>query len=150
MIMFCAGWVALSGVTAWPAAHPRSSAGAFDGGRCAPAWRAVPAPNPGVSNVLYAVDALSGKEVWAVGAQTNDGATFATLVDHFDGTRWRIVRSPNAASDQNVLFGVAALAADDVWAVGRIGAPFAERVRALIEHYDGTSWKSRGLLATRF
>jgi hypothetical protein len=121
-------------------AHAASTA-SVDGGQCAPAWRAVPVPDPELSNVLYGVGAVSGTDVWAVGAQTKDGATFTTLVDHFDGTGWRVVPSPNAASDQNVLFGVAALAADDVWAVGRIGGVGAERAQALIEHYDGTSWQ---------
>ena len=117
------------------------TAASVDGGRCAPAWRAVPAPDPGVSNVLFGVGAVSGTNIWAVGSQTKDGVVFTTLVDHFDGTRWVVVPSPNTASDQNVLSGVAAVAADDVWAVGRIGGVGAERAQALIEHYDGTSWQ---------
>jgi len=101
----------------------------------------VPAPDPGVSNVLFGAAASSGQVIWAVGSQTKDGTRLTTLVDHFDGTRWRVVPSPNTARDENDLFGVAALAPNDVWAVGRTGTPFATRTLPLIEHYDGTSWK---------
>jgi hypothetical protein len=110
-------------------------------GRCAPAWRAVPAPDPGLANVLFGAGAASGRDVWAVGSQTKDGRTLITLADHFDGTRWRVVPSPNTVRGENDLFGVAALAANDVWAVGRTGTPFVTRTRPLIEHYNGTSWK---------
>ena len=138
-----AGLTAAAGTpAAAPAAHRYAVRVApAGGGRCAPAWRAVVAPDPGVANVLFGAAALSRRDAWAVGSQTKDGKTLITLADHFDGTRWRLVPSPNTASSENDLFGVAALAANDVWAVGRIGTPFVTRTLPLIEHYNGTSWK---------
>jgi hypothetical protein len=107
---------------------------------CAPVWQAVPAPDPGVSNALFGVDGRSPRDVWAVGSQTADGTTFETLVDHFDGTAWSMVPSPNAVDGENVLFAVASITPDDVWAVGRAQSMTVPRVRGLIEHFDGTSW----------
>jgi hypothetical protein len=48
---------------------------------------------------------------------------------------WQIVPSPNGGEpdDQNILYGVSALASDDVWAVG------SSRL-ALAMHWDGTEW----------
>jgi hypothetical protein len=109
-------------------------------GVCAPLWRSVAAPDPGVSNALLAVDVRAAHDAWAVGAQSPDGVTLSTLIDHYDGKQWRAVVSPNAVGQENVLQGVHAIAANDVWAVGRVGVPFATRVRALIEHYDGSTW----------
>jgi hypothetical protein len=54
-----------------------------------------------------------------------------TLIEHWDGTSWRVVPSPN--SDVAFLKGIAAVAANDVWAVG-------DGAGTLIEHWDGTSW----------
>ena len=136
-----AGLTTAAGTPAAQQAYAARAAAPAGSGQCAPAWRAVPAPDPGVSNVLFGVGALSGRDVWAVGSQTKDGTTLTTLVDHFDATGWRVVPSPNTAREENDLFGVAALAANDVWAVGRTGTPFVTQTRPLIEHYDGTSWK---------
>ena len=44
-------------------------------------------------------------------------STSKTLID-FNGSRWTIVPSPNVGAGNNVLTGVGAHAADDVWAVG--------------------------------
>jgi hypothetical protein len=41
----------------------------------------------------------------------------------------------------NYLNGVAAVAADDVWAVGAYGARPGSRTRTLAEHWDGSSWR---------
>ncbi|HKP53289.1 MAG TPA: PQQ-dependent sugar dehydrogenase [Chloroflexia bacterium] len=45
-----------------------------------------------------------------------------------------IITSPNVIQDANSLKAVAAVSANDVWAVGSVG------FQALIEHWDGTAW----------
>jgi hypothetical protein len=64
---------------------------------------------------------------------------------HYDGTRWRLVESPNldtAQLSQNILRGVAALSPTDVWAVGifsdRRVTNFQHRTFAL--HWNGSGW----------
>src|SRR5215469_8327574 len=44
---------------------------------------------------------------------------------HWDGTQWSIVPSPNPGAFINELSGVAAISANDVWAVGIYGGPDA-------------------------
>ena len=39
-------------------------------------------------------------------------------VEHWNGTSWAIVPSPNMGTGNNHLNGVAAVSASDVWAVG--------------------------------
>jgi hypothetical protein len=62
------------------------------------------------------------------------------LTLHWDGTRWNIVPSPNSEAGNNALDGVAAVAANDVWAVGTSGGVGGPDWQALIEHWNGTNW----------
>jgi hypothetical protein len=60
---------------------------------------------------------------------------------HWDGTRWLDVPTPDTS--KGALLAVAALAADDVWAVGVHGSgAFLDTgpVRGLIEHWNGSRW----------
>jgi len=89
-----------------------------------------------------AVSADAPNDIWAVGYSGN-----VTFSEHFDGTNWALVRTPNVGSGPNSLGGVAALAANDVWAVGYSTASlkpppnhYDVPTKTLIEHYDGTSW----------
>jgi len=103
-------------------------------------WSVVSTPKTGSNfNYLNGVAALSANDVWAVGAYFNGSGFRKTLIEQWDGTKWSKVLSPNVGSDNNVLFGVAPISANDVWAVGghrtRLGT-----YQTLIEHWDGTSW----------
>ena len=55
------------------------------------------------------------------------------------GGAWEVVASPNTGSPNNYLFGVAAIASNDVWAVGAYGE-LGTTAQQLIEHWDGASW----------
>src|SRR5215467_9326066 len=48
------------------------------------------------------------------------------------------VPSPNAGSGANALFGVSAIASNDVWAVGEFSSVSAGQT--LVEHWNGVSW----------
>jgi hypothetical protein len=97
-------------------------------------WTVVNAPGTGP---LMGVDALSAKNVWAVGS--TGGAKPRTLVEHWDGKHWKIVASPNASNVANVFRSVAGLAKKDVWAVGNSDPN--NQIKSLIEHWDGKHWK---------
>jgi hypothetical protein len=89
-----------------------------------------------VSNFLYGTSPSSPTDVWAVGQYfSNDRHT---LIEHWDGTAWTIVPSPNAGKGDE-LRAVSALSSTDVWAVGDYdkGNP---KLFTLIEHWDGTAW----------
>src|SRR5688572_3895009 len=55
------------------------------------------------------------------------------------GLEWRVVTSPNVASQPNTLRAVAAASTDDVWAVGYTGTLFGAS-QALSMRWNGTSW----------
>jgi hypothetical protein len=54
------------------------------------------------------------------------------------GSGWQRVPSPNPKEVHDFFNAVAAVAPDDVWAVG--GRSDLQRQHTLIEHWDGTSW----------
>ena len=53
---------------------------------------------------------------------------------------WSVVPSPNTGSPNNYVFGVAAIASNDVWAVGAYGV-LGISAKQVIEHWDGTNWR---------
>jgi hypothetical protein len=74
-----------------------------------------------------------------VGSGRNGQGAFHTLALHFDGFEWSVVPTVNPGSTGNVLYGVSAVSANDVWAVGqKIGDAGPDQ--ALVEHWNGFSW----------
>ncbi|HZI59906.1 MAG TPA: fibronectin type III domain-containing protein [Pyrinomonadaceae bacterium] len=107
-------------------------------------WSIVPSPNPpaDIISQLHSVSAVSANDVWAVGSSHNGGAPARTLIQHWDGTQWSIVSSPSPDSQLNELHGVAALSANNVWAVGYRGGTRNETpLETLILHWDGANWR---------
>ena len=94
-------------------------------------WQVVPSPNPSGSIVtsLYGVAARSDRDVWAVGSSARLNETSQTLIEHWNGSQWQIVTSPNL-SGSNSLTSVTIISARNVWAVG-----------SLIEHWNGQTWQ---------
>jgi len=104
-------------------------------------------PNVGTgNNQLNAVLALASNNVWAVGFSTPTAAQQSqsqTLIEHFDGTSWSVVPSPNVGSNDsqvNKLVGLTANSPDDIWAFGSFISPDGLRTMTLVLHWDGTSW----------
>lgn len=86
-------------------------------------WRVVPSPNgPHAGNALLNVIAFGPDDVWAAGYSYDDlEVTAQTLMAHWDGTSWRLVKTPNPGPDYNVLDGLAGLDAKHLWAIGAAG-----------------------------
>ena len=100
------------------------------------AWSIVPTPNLHIGGTfLESVSSDATNDVWAVGASERVRSSYNTFVEHWDGTQWNIISSPNVGTN-DVLYGVAALAPDNVWAVGE----YNNGDNVLIEHWDGTQW----------
>jgi hypothetical protein len=104
-------------------------------------WSIIPSPSPGTArlNTLCAVAANSTNDVWAVGSLTNRGEFAQTLVEHWDGTSWNVIPSANVPNTNNELYGVVALAPNNVWAVGYWGNA-ASGFSTLVEHWNGSTW----------
>lgn len=100
-------------------------------------WQVVASPNAGrQANSLSSVAAVGDNDVWAVGWAFNPQLNaYRTVTEHWNGTRWSLVRSPNATNGYNFLNGVAVVASNDVWAVGNDGS-----LATLAIHWDGASW----------
>lgn len=107
------------------------------------AWQVVSTPNVTWGyNELFGVAGSTPSDAWAVGyANRGNYGTERTLVLHWNGSAWGVVRSPNVGSKANILHAVAVAAPDDVWAVGRGNSSSLQSGRALIEHWDGTAWR---------
>ncbi len=96
-------------------------------------------------NMLSSVTAISTNDAWAVGRSnsppTAQPISSRTFIEHWDGKNWHVVPSPNRADDNSSLSGVAAVSANDVWAVGMSFHGRSSRSSIpLVEHWDGKSW----------
>jgi hypothetical protein len=109
-------------------------------------WSVVESPNPSgaYESFLNAIAVVSPADIWAVGYSVgNNLQTYQVpLIEHYDGQSWTIVPSPfPAPSDYNALYGLTAISANDVWAVGYANEnTHGQNGEALIEHWDGTQW----------
>lgn len=98
-------------------------------------------------NSLEGMTTISENDAWAVGYSFNaplvpqDMRAFTT---HWDGKSWRVVPSANRNGKKTALEAVAAVSANDVWAVGYSYASLpgsAQSDQTLIEHWDGKTWR---------
>jgi hypothetical protein len=106
---------------------------------CDPNWTLVSSPNfDSHGNGLNAVAVISANDVWAVGYYLNDAGTAQTLIEHWNGSTWSVVYSPNSGQGANVLKGVAAVSSSDVWAVGYSTNTIGGTRGTLVEHWSGT------------
>ncbi|MFL5625233.1 MAG: hypothetical protein ACJ788_06505 [Ktedonobacteraceae bacterium] len=110
----------------------------FDGS----SWSVVPSPNPqggsGYYNELSAISAVSANNIYAVGYYSGS-SPYQTLIEHFDGSKWSIVPSPNVRTANDYLSGVVAISANNIYAVG--GSFTLDSVgKTLIEHFNGSKW----------
>ena len=121
-------------------------------------WTVVPSPSPGAakggSDILNGVVAFAPNDVWAAGTSMPgptppppllDTPTI-TLIEHFDGTNWRVVPSPSVGPhsqfQSNQLWGITAVSANDIWAFGSyFAADGSEQQSTLVLHWNGTIWK---------
>src|SRR5450759_2033338 len=103
-------------------------------------WKTVAHPNPSTtSNFLYHVVALSGSDVWAVGRYTDSNFNQLTLIEHWNGTTWKVVASPNPSASFNTLSSITAISANNIWAVGFSVDTNGFR-KTLVEHWNGRQW----------
>ncbi|HZD00938.1 MAG TPA: hypothetical protein VFA46_12330 [Actinomycetes bacterium] len=105
-------------------------------------WTIVPSPNgDGVHSQLNGLAVLSPTDAWAVGSTIHPPFSGRTLVQHWDGTSWTIVPSPNP-SERGIgsnLLDIAAASATQLWAVGDYDQGDGV-MRTLTERWDGTAW----------
>ena len=77
---------------------------------------------------------VSPTDVWAVG-----GGGGGQLIEHFNGTSWSVVASPDAGDD-GTLVSISAANANDIFAVGSVGE--GEHPSAAALQFNGTTWSA--------
>jgi hypothetical protein len=105
-------------------------------------WKIQPSENPGGTgedNHISDVAATSPTNAWAVGSYYN-GTADQTLIEHWNGTEWKVQASVNlgGSANDNDLYGVAATSPTNAWAVGSYFN--GTTIQTLIEHWNGKSW----------
>lgn len=104
-------------------------------------WKVQPSPGRHGSDSrgqLAAVASASTKSIWAVGYFLTSTGGEQTLIEHWNGSRWRVDPSPNPSSDYNQLLGVAAVSSTEAWGVGDYFTP--NGYRTFIAHSNGHAW----------
>jgi hypothetical protein len=104
-------------------------------------WRQVPMKLD-TAGRLDGLAAQSARNAWAVGTTypSNDASEPLTL--HWNGHQWARVPAAGVPGFAYIsLIGVAVRSATDAWAVGEAQAPSSQRLRPVIEHWDGRHWK---------
>lgn len=103
---------------------------------CSSGWYVAPQPDPPYADRLVAAGGSAWDDLWAVGVRFPGpgGTDREALLEHWDGEQWEVV--PDAGLGPGAgLHAIAAVASDDVWAVG------SRRDRPLMEHWNGRRWE---------
>ena len=106
-------------------------------------WKTVQTNAPRSEGSFSAVSATATDDVWAVGADNFNTYPSVTLIEHWNGTQWSRISSPNPAGEYQEVFlnGVAALAPENVVAVGWFWELPDGKLKTLVEQWDGMQWK---------
>jgi hypothetical protein len=131
--------LALAALFVTPGPAGAAAAGAAAAGDAAPpcrSWTSTLPPSPGAGeNEFFGVTVLSTCNVWAVGAYRMTATSpLLSLAEHWNGTAWKVVPTPNPGTSTNFIRAVSAFSASNVWAVGHADGS------TLILHWNGTAW----------
>ncbi len=117
-----------------PLATPAGAAGS--------GWTIIPSANanPSQLNSLGRVSCVTASDCWAVGSVGIGSFNSTTLAEHWNGSAWSIVPTPNpSTSTLNVLSGVDCVSSVDCWATG-LGNGTSTTDQTLAEHWNGSAW----------
>jgi hypothetical protein len=108
------------------------------------AWSPAAVPSPaGVVAELEAVRCTKASDCWAVGVNRSSTSTVLNQVLHWNGRRWRLVRTPQPAGTSSTSFNdlndVACTSATSCWAVGEYARYRAFDVNQVL-HWNGRRW----------
>jgi hypothetical protein len=110
------------------------------------AWQASSMALPKVSRIptIRGVVAFSRTDGWAVGSTgLASNSEHRTLIEHWNGSTWTIVPSPNPSggiAGNDELDAVDGVSPTDIWVVGDHFSSNVDKITLLFEHFNGTSW----------
>jgi len=90
---------------------------------------------PPVNGVLTSVASISRTDAWAVGWRQDGTNGDFSLIEHWDGTGWRVVPGAHDDAEYPILRDIAAVSSTDIWAVG------SDAAGPMAEHWDGVAWR---------
>jgi hypothetical protein len=99
------------------------------------AWSIV--TSPATVPQLGSVSAASATDIWATGAAIDTSGSIpvnVTRTEHWNGTAWSVVASPNGSAGDTILGGVSALPSGEAWAAGTIGSATTGAGAFIIHH----------------
>jgi len=105
-------------------------------------WSTVtmPVPTSGGYVYLQGVTTVATNDVWAAGYYYDNRLQYErTLAEHWNGTAWSIVATPDTKQVNQRLQGLAAIATNDVWAVG-FDISSGGGGSPITEHWNGSKW----------
>jgi hypothetical protein len=103
-------------------------------------WVHVPSPNAGNdASILIGVSCLSTTSCVAAGLYYHDDKTERTLTEHWNGSHWTRIASPNVGIRDNEFIGVSCATTHSCMAVGYYFNS-SNITRTLVEHWNGSSW----------
>src|SRR5579872_6655600 len=104
-------------------------------------WSDVTNPTFAFGGQLSAIAAVAANDIWVVGNASPSQNVNTGLFEHWDGTSWAIVSSPTppSSSEGPELTALAAVASNDVWAVGSYQNQ-TNISQTLAMHWDGNTW----------
>lgn len=142
------GITALAPNDVWAVGSARDTGAVFTQHWDGATWSIVPLPNGGVfgfgSSHLFGVGGAGPNDVWAVGEYTKpyQSGTEA-LILHWDGIAWSQVNYTSYSSLYSTLYGIKALASNDVWAAGfGRDSCCSPPTYAIIMHWNGSTWET--------
>jgi hypothetical protein len=113
-------------------------------------WTDVAVPEPPEEQVqLKGVDDVGAEDAWAVGLRwpggidSNPASSSRTLIEHWNGSAWSIVPSPNPAvgtDDSDELSAISGTGPEDLWAAGDALNEQTGSIELVFEHYNGHEW----------
>ncbi len=104
------------------------------------AWTVASSPNAGSQSVLHKLAAVSTNDVWAVGSGFDDAAGHTTtLTEHWNGSAWNVLPSPNSGTSGSTLSGVVVTAKNNGFAVGT-SYDQTGNTHTLVEQWNGSTW----------
>jgi len=106
-------------------------------------WSVVPSPNEGLGDKgLHGVAGISDSDVWAVGVRNpTPSSQTKRLIEHWNGSAWKVVRSPSAGQlSDNGLGGLAIVSPTDIWATGSLSSDGGNTSQTLVERWNGVQW----------
>jgi hypothetical protein len=104
-------------------------------------WQAARVQRPAgeTGSSLYGVACVTSSDCNAVGYDYTSQPALATLAEHWNGSAWHIVRSPNAPGRADIFTAISCPAAADCVATGAITPP-ASKIAPVVARWNGGSW----------